>query len=226
MHDRRETKDDSKKMSIEAFKNKLRSGRCEVEDVIDFALKSAPVNARVLRELSLQRDAEEKASARSGGKSFPLAKWLAIAAVFVEGGYDGLLGELERSRKVLPFVLAFGVEGRRSPQSRAFFADVIQAHGEHMSEKEAAEILEALNRAFSFDKPVLADGEGIAVMHDYVLGELLSGRNTALALCAARGFPSQAMLDAVLDAPELKGPWKDAKAAAVARIRAALKKGK
>jgi hypothetical protein len=211
---------------IEALKKKLQSGRCEVEDVIGFALKSAPGNAQVLRELSLQRGGEEKESARSGGRSFPLAKWLAIAAVFVESGYGGLLGELERSRNVLPFVLAFGVEGRRSPQSWAFFADLIQAHGKHMSEKETAEVLEALNRAFSFDKPVPADGEGIAAMHDYVLSELLSGRNTALALCAARGFPSQAMLDAALGAPELKGAWKDAKAAAVTRIRGALKKGK
>ncbi len=214
------------KVSIESLKRKLRTGQCEVEDVIGFALKSDPANAQVLRNLSSQQDSEERESARLGSKSFPLAKWLAMAAVFVESGYGGLLRELERSRKVLPFVLAFGVEGRDSQQSWAFFADLIRAHGERMSEMDAAKVLEALNRAFSFGKPVSADAEGVAVIHDYVLDELLSDRNTALALCAARGFPSQAMLDATLAAPEPKEPWKDAKVAAVARLRAALKKGK
>lgn len=213
-------------MNIDTIRKKLRSGRCEVEDVIDFALKSAQEDSLVLRELSSQRSKEEMASAESGRKSFPLAKWLSMAAVFAENGFAGLLGEIDSARTNLPFVLAFGVEGRDLPQSWAFFADVIRKHSERFSEKEAALVLEALNRAFSFGKPIPADGEGVSVMHDYVLHQLLSGQNVALALCAARGFRSHAMLDAVLAAPEPKGEWKDAKAAAVAKIRAALKKGK
>lgn len=226
MHYRRETKDGPSKVNIETIKKKLRSGRCEVEDVIAFALNAVPEDSLVLRELSSQRAKEEVEFADSGRKFFPLAKWLLMAAAFAERGYAGLLGEIDSARTNLPFVLAFGVEGRHLPQSWAFFADVIRTHSEHFSEKEAALVLEALNRAFSFGKPIPTDGEGVAVMHDYVLGQLLSGRNVALALCAARGFRSQAMLDAALAAPEPKGEWKDAKAAAVAKIRAALKKGK
>lgn len=211
-------------MTIDGLKKKLKAGRCEVEDIIDFAIKSRGGDAQPLRELSAQRAIDEKSAAADGRKSFPLGRWLSVAAVFVEKGYEGLSSEVAASAKSLPFALAFAVEDRQSPESWAFFADIIEKHGDSFPEANSTQLIEAINRAFSFGKTVPPDAEGVATIHGYVLGKLLAGQQSALALCAARGFPSQAMLDAVTAAPEPKGEWKDAKAAAIARIRAALKK--
>jgi hypothetical protein len=210
-------------MNINQLRKVLVAGHAEVEDVVQTALRSSFEEAERFDDLARQRQQVEANAKRAGARSFPLSTWLAISATYLRGGYEALELQARKDKKVLPFVLGFCAEDKSSPDSWTCMERLAMDAG-NWPQAQRKKLLECINEVFSFGQKSSGRAENFGGIHDFVLGQLTCGKNAPMALYAARGFPSQRMLDAVEATPEPSDENRSAKSLAVVAIKRALLK--
>lgn len=156
----------------------------------------------------------------------PLRAWVEVVCVYCRKGYPGLL-EAAYKPDVLPFVLGL-LEELRTSEALSAVIRLVEIHRDRLlsSPEQAAQIAGALN-LLSMNRRDRGPSEAERVagrdfLHD-AFTRVSADNHRASMLCALRYFGDETSLPFISACPSLPPYWEPTRAAAVRRIRKALK---